>query len=153
MTNTPTIRDINGNELDSTWIHEFCGFYWGEGCLRAAYRKNGRWGYAFLVCSQIGLRSDDLGLLEDFQSKLGGNISIDKKSVARWVVADCESCIRLANVLDQSIMSASKRRQLKYWKECLDIKRNRPPNGYTYPDEAKERIKSLVEILRQLKKG
>jgi len=151
MTNTP-IQDINGNEIDTRWLHEFCGFFAGEGCLMAYYRKNPQWGHTFSVRAQIGLRYDDVEILREIQRKLGGQIRIDKHGVARWRVSQMQDCERLVAILEQSVLPAVKLRQLPYWKDCWKVKRGRPPNGYGYSDEQIEQIKFLVEKLRELKR-
>lgn len=56
--------------LDPIWAAEFRGFFYGEGCARMDNNSGN-----FRPILTIGLRADDIAILEEIQSKLGGTIN------------------------------------------------------------------------------
>ena len=140
-------RDINGNKFKTRWISEFCGFMWGEGYVGIVrYEKKGKPFYRGQV--SIQLREDDLSILEEIKSKLGGHIwkaSPERKlgdytchQTYGWICTNKEELMRIVKVLDKGSFPSKKRKNIKLLKKYLNISKRIRNNN-----EIKERVNDL----------
>jgi len=129
------------NTISKKWLNEFTGFCWGEAYIGVTrYFRRKKWGenyWLFRGQIKISLRSDDLFLLEDFQSKLGGhiyktrkrfvyNIANKEKSYLQkpgygWIVTNHEELRKIVKILSRSLLSAKKRESLEVMKKFLKL--------------------------------
>lgn len=146
------ILDITGEPISEIWQAQFAGVFCGEGYLTvASYNSvHARLG--------MGLRSDDLPVLKEFQRRLGGSIHIDKgrgrvNPVARWAVDNADDCNRIRKILDRGcIFEFRKRKELVPWGQILDLKlAHRGKNGGRYGPEVRAQANALVEQVRALR--
>lgn len=154
-TTTPRdpILDINGSPIDDEWQATFRGVFWGEGYFTVN-------SYASVIARVgMGLRSDDLPVLELFQSRLGGSIHVDtpkghKNPVARWSVDSAEQSERICRILERErIFPFRKRKELPHWKKVLGFKlaHRSGQNGGRYGPSVRAEVNQCIEEIKALR--
>ena len=146
------ILDINGVPIDSEWQATFRGAFWGEGWLTVN-------SYASVTARVgMGLRSDDISVLREFQRRLGGSLHIDKSKahlnpVARWSVDIAEDGERIWRILDRErTFPFRKRKELPYWKTVLDFKlAHRGRGGGRYGPLIRAEIDECIAQIKRLR--
>ena len=128
------MKDIHGLDLDSIWMAEFRGFFFGEGYLGVIVngKKHGK--IQHTCRAQITLRDDDVEMLHDIHSKLGGLLHTEKrgriskingkKHVTRpysvWRVTGKPDVTRVCDILELSVMPSKKRLEVLVLRKYLD---------------------------------
>jgi hypothetical protein len=153
------IYDINGKELSNFWKAEFRGLFAGEGCLflGTATRKT-KTGSRLIYRPEaiITLRSDDLPLLKEVQSRLGGRLSqrsdiyLKGRELPRhrWYVQSKEDLLRVSLILQESLLPAKKWRELPYWTEAVLLRKNR---GEKHTPDENQRLAFLLQAIRDVR--
>jgi hypothetical protein len=128
------LRDINGNKFRTRWISEFCGFMWGDGYIGIVkYHKKDKEFFRGQV--SIQLREDDISILKEIESKLGGHIwkakprsvkFIDGKEYQQnqtygWISINRDELRRIVDVLEQGMFPSKKKQNIKFLKRYLKI--------------------------------
>lgn len=152
------ILDVNGKELSASWKSEFAGLFAGEGCLflGTATRKTKKGSHLiYRPEAIISLRSDDLPLLLEIQSKLGGRLSQRSDSLKgqelprhRWYVQSKEDLTRVGLILTGAFLPAKKWRELPYWMESVSLRKGR---GQKHTEEENLRLAFLLQAIRDIR--
>lgn len=109
-------------DLDPAFGYWFAGFSDGEGCfsIKPAARS-------FTTRFSIGLRIDDLLILEEIQTTLGlGDILLTGKrggiqAQAKWSVCRKDEMTPLIDVFERFPLRAKKASDFEIWKEAVDF--------------------------------
>lgn len=155
------ILDVNGKVIPEDWKREFAGLFAGEGCLylgKLTRKGKTKSHVIYLPQAIISMRSDELPLLLEIQRVLGGDVT-QKSDTAwknrknewprhRWIVASKEALLRVASLLEDTLLPAKKWRELPYWKEAILLRKNR---GEKHTDEENLRLQELFQTIRDIR--
>lgn len=102
---------------DDAW---FAGFTDGEGSFNIC--SNGCHGW--IPRFKISLRADDLEVLEQLHSELGGFVSLlagakNQRPAAQWVVGGKRDLARLVEYFDRFPLRAKKARDYRLWRRAV----------------------------------
>lgn len=146
------------NTISKKWCNEFVGFCWGEAYIGVTrYFRRRKWGekyWLFRGQIKIALREDDLPLLREFQSKLGGHIYRAGKRIVygsngqiysqrqnyQWLVTNNDNLRKIAKILNQSFLPAKKRKSLEVLNKFLDLVHK---TGQKYTKEEWSKLEQL----------
>jgi hypothetical protein len=143
--------DIHGKPLDPIWMAEFRGFFFGDGYVGITTNGVGRRtkGKNYTGCIQITLRDDDIAILEEFQSRLGGSIwrerrgrrvrfdelECEAKPYAAWRIRSRTELLRVLDILDGGFMPSQKRGHVRLLREFLGTCGRIKPGKQTQEEE------------------
>lgn len=167
------VYDIHGNLIPEIWKAEFRGFFMGEGCLwfgktfrknkpntpeKATHKSSPLGYYYYRTEAIISLRLDDLEILQDIQSRLGGKIMTRYiyhnrptcKPSARWWVGSKEGCQRIVDILSSTVLPAKKMYELPLWSEAVCLRKIR--GGGYISDQDRERLEEILQAIRDIRK-
>lgn len=146
--------------LESQWLAEFRGFFWGEGnfMIDLIRRKQGN---DFRVRVRLIQRDDERAALESIQKVFGGNVTTHKAFMSNdgrgylshkqlvWQCTSRDIVERVLDVLDCGNLPHSKRLQIPVMREALAVLRSR---RYRYTDEQIAKLRELKTKLQNLRK-
>ncbi len=113
-------------DIDPSFGHWFAGFTDGEGCftITAKYNLPRRHFPSYGLSFHIGLRRDDLPILEEIRTRINvGRIKVshqnkEQNPQARLIVTRKRECFRLIDIFDLFPLRAKKARDFSIWKEA-----------------------------------
>lgn len=155
--------DANDNPINSEWLAEFRGFFFGEGFLGIVSWGKHPKGYSKLVPrAQITCRSDDVAILHDICSKLGGFVYTEwdgRKSSGKheelyqsnpysaWRITKASDIRRLCDILEGGLLPSRKKEQISTMREflatCLPPGKRLTDELYAKRQELHLKIKAL----------
>ncbi len=112
-------------EIDAAFGNWFAGFVDGEGCFHIGMKHHRSNHISYGLTFHIGLRSDDLPILEEIKTTLGiGKVRRPRQGKignpqSRYVIASKNDCARLVEILDTYPLRAKKTRDYSIWREAL----------------------------------
>ncbi len=115
------IRQVSLDELNHKDSDYLAGFADGEGCFNIMGSHSNT---AFTIRFRISLRADDVAILKDFQSELGGNVTYfsaentDSKPSYEWVVTRRDEILQLIYYFDLHPLRAKKAAEYDVWREA-----------------------------------
>jgi len=142
------------------------GFVDGEGCFALKFRRDVRHDrknkpvyYYWSIEFAIVLRSDDADILESIKNTLKcGNISINKRGMARYSVAERNDLVgKIVPFFDKNPLHAKKKYDYELWKDALGIlERNRQKHedgkkGFSKIEWSEKDINRLMRIQEAMK--
>ena len=148
------------------WEAEFCGFFWADGSIYAAIRNRPWKGSTYPQPSMrlsIDQRDDNPELIYWFNEQLGGNVYALKprkttgdhyqgRPMLRWYVESIDSIEQVLDILLDSIIPASKKRELAVFSEFVSIVRGRRDAHRKYAVQEIEQMRQLGLALQELKR-
>jgi hypothetical protein len=144
----------DGTPLNPIWVAEFRGFFFGDGYLGIV--RNGyspRNGQAYTTArADITVRDDDVAVLNDIQSKIGGRIIRGTRSVckpiATWRTRTLADVATVCDLLDSGFLPSKKRAEIAVVRRYLAIY---IPRGKGHDPELIARLKAQRwELLAEL---
>ena len=129
------MKDIKGRTISKIWLAEFRGFFFGDGYLGVVANGKNRKGKVYYSCrAQITIRDDDIKMLKDIKSKLGGLLhteqrgKISKKdgkvSISRpysvWRATGKKEVSVVCDILDMSVMPSKKIKEVIEMRKYLN---------------------------------
>lgn len=147
--------DITGNHLDPIWAAEFRGYFFGDGYLGIVRNGTGRGAHS-TARAQITTRDDDVEMLYDISSKLGGKVTLAGNKnricnpVAIWRTRNMKDVERVCDILEDGLMPSKKRAEIIVVRKYLSIHIPRGPrvSYLNYDALYAEKEACIVEIQR-----
>jgi len=141
--------------ITANWTSEFRGFFLADGCADIQRYKRGR-GKQFFYRPRIriSLRIDDLELLEEIQSKLGGNLRkrTSKKSnpSVTWEVNNKQQIVVICEMMLQgSVLPAKKLKDIEIVRDAAILRAGKLGH---ISDGERIRLEELYQASRDAKR-
>jgi LAGLIDADG endonuclease len=108
-------KQTRGVALDPIWEAEFRGFFFGDGYLgittNGVSRHTGE--TTFTVRAQITVRDDDIAMLHDIASKIGGKVysetgTAKRRPIAIWRIRNAKQIAQICDILERGVMPSKK---------------------------------------------